>query len=152
MKTTILKVLTLASSVLVAFACSHSEGNDEPSVSSISVKAIQIDAKAGTYSTSFTITGKASAKDVSVTSDADWISDITVGESEISFQAKENVGDTRTAQLSVTLGSNEPVKAAVVQNFFDFDAFSISVSDITSSSCTATINPKSYKGTVHSQT
>lgn len=146
MKTTILKVLTLASSVLVAFACSHNEGNNEPSVSSISVKAIQIDAKAGTYSTSFTITGKASAKDVSVTSDADWISDITVGESEISFQAKENAGDTRTAHLSVTLGSNEPVKAAVVQNFFDFDAFSISVSDITSSSCTATINPKSYKG------
>jgi hypothetical protein len=147
MKNVIFKFMTLTACACLVFACSdNNESSSDDTSGTVKVNPVQIEAAEGEYSMPFTLSGKASAKDITATCDVDWISDITVGDNALTFKAKSNTGDSRKAIMTLTLGENEPVSAAVIQKYYDFDAFSISVSDITSSSCTATINPKSYKG------
>ena len=134
--------LCLAVAAIAAIACNKT---DESKLSQITVTSVEIDALKGKYEIPFSSSDPSAYQNLSVSCDANWVSDINVGPNSVSFEAGNNYGDARFANFSFSLPGQDNFTSSVMQNAFYSEYYSLEVSSITSYTCIANITPNPSK-------
>lgn len=134
--------IIFAATAILAIAC---KGTNEGKPDTITVKPAEIEALKGTYRLPFEYGNSSEYREIKVSCDADWVSDINVEPNSVRFNAGNNFGDARLATFTFSVPGQKDVAATVIQSAFDSPYFSIDVNNITSYTCIANITPNASK-------
>lgn len=95
--------------------CSESDVDDFSDPPVISAKGITVTATAGKGTIPYSITNPIDGQQLSVTSDVDWIHDITTDAENILFEVDDNPGAERTAKLTLSYPQAKDLTIEVAQ-------------------------------------
>ena len=148
MKNIFSRIALLLVAVVAIVAC---DNNDEPVVPAekpvveLSGDVVEAEANGGSYSLSYTITNPVEEAMLSVVSDQEWVSDITVAADEITFVVAANdAAEERVATLRVEYPEAEAQSFEVKQQGVEplpADGFVIDVQEVHASSAITQVTP-----------
>ncbi len=148
MKNIFSRIALLLVAVVAIVAC---DNNDEPVVPAekpvveLSGDVVEAEANGGSYSLSYTITNPVEEAMLSVVSDKEWVSDITVAADEITFVVAANdAAEERVATLRVEYPEAEAQSFVVKQQGVEplpADGFVIDVQEVHASSAITQVTP-----------
>ena len=134
--------------VVAIVACDNTDVPVEPAekpVVELSGDVVEAEANGGSYSLSYTITNPVESAQLSVVSDQEWVSDITVAAEAISFVVAANeAAEERTATLTVEYPEVEAQTFVVKQQGAQpqpAESFTINVQEVHASSATTQVTP-----------
>ena len=148
MKNIFSRIALLLVAVVAIVAC---DNNDEPIVPAekpvveLSADEVEAEANGGSYSLSYTITNPVEEAMLSVVSDQEWVSDITVAAEEITFVVAANdAAEERVATLRVEYPETEAQSFVVKQQGVEpvpADYFVIDVQEVHATSAITQVTP-----------
>lgn len=100
---------------LVFSGCSESDVDEFSDPPVISAKGITVTATAGKGTILYSVTNPIDGQSLSVTSDVDWIHDITTDAENILFEVDDNPGAERTAKLTLSYPQAKDLTVEVAQ-------------------------------------
>ncbi|MBQ0044461.1 MAG: BACON domain-containing protein [Bacteroidales bacterium] len=131
-------------SVMLLASCNHHE--EVPAADpSLEISSVTIDGAEGSYSVPYSIKNPVEGTKLQASTTADWISDVKVIDTDVTFAATANLSAPRSTELKVSYGDLSKT-VSVTQSSFRFESFNLSVSNIKSTGATVKIQPRSYKG------
>lgn len=131
----------LLAATLLLVGCSQ-----ESSTPVIKAVALEISKDAGEYELPFSIQNGSSSKQLTATTEAEWIYDISVETGKVVFSAEQNAGKARSASMRLSYPGAEDVTVNVNQGSVFDGVFKIEVSDITPYGCHIKYTPLEYSG------
>ena len=103
---------------------------------------VEIDSEGGEVSVDYVINNGIEGIDIVATTEAEWISDIVVGNGAITFNvAKNNNTEARDTRVRVAYPNADTRYITVKQLSFDAITFELELTESTSTSCTTLIKP-----------
>jgi hypothetical protein len=103
---------------------------------------VEIDSEGGEVSVDYVINNGIEGIDIVATAEAEWISDIVVGDGAIKFNvAKNNDTESRDTRVRVAYPNADTRYIMVKQLSFDAITFELELTESTSTSCTTLIKP-----------
>ena len=148
MKKIFSRIALLLVAVVAIVAC---DNNDEPVVPAekpvveLSGDVVEAEANGGSYSLSYTITNPVEEAVLSVVSDQEWVSDITVAAEDITFVVAANdAAEERTATLTVKYPEAEAQSFVVKQQGTKLqpaESFTIEVQEVHATSAITQVTP-----------
>ena len=127
-------------------ACKE-KGLDETKPIAINVESsCTIAGSAGTYEFAYSLENAGNAADVTATTAAAWIYDLSATDGKVRFTVYDNFSAPRTAVLTLSCGENAAADVEITQESFGFKEFSVSMTEPTAKGVTVTITPQSHKG------
>ncbi len=137
------KLLTLCL-LLGAFACKSDD--DKLMVPKIEATDTAVDAKGGEGAVGYRLLNAAAGEKVEATADADWITDIAVGDNIIRFEAAENdTTESRQAGMTLSYRGAESLTITITQEASNAD-FTIKINSVSPYGCNVTYTPVNYDG------
>lgn len=148
MKNIFSRIALLLVAVVAIVACDNTDVPVEPAAKPVVVLSgdvVEAEANGGSYSLSYTITNPVESAQLSVVSDQEWVSDITVAAEAISFVVAANeAAEERTATLTVEYPEVEAQTFVVKQQGAQpqpAESFTINVQEVHASSATTQVTP-----------
>ncbi|MCQ2144624.1 MAG: hypothetical protein MJY72_02660 [Bacteroidales bacterium] len=135
-------LLPFTLSALLFASCKHEDIPVERPSREIS--SVVSGGAAGNYSVPFTVKNSVEGTKLQASTDADWISEVKVVDSDVTFSATANLSAPRAADLKVSYGEISK-NVTVTQSSFKFESFNISVSNIKPTGASVKIQPRSYR-------
>ncbi len=140
-----MKIKSIISGFLAAtlFLTGCSQESSTPVIKAV---ALEISKDAGEYELPFSIENGSSSKQMTATTDAEWIYNINVETGRVVFSVEQNTDKSRTASMLLSYPGAEDVTVNINQGSVFDGVFKIDVSDITPYGCHIKYTPLEYSG------
>ena len=140
-----MKIKSIISGFLAAtlFLTGCSQESSTPVIKAV---ALEISKDAGEYELPFSIENGSSSKQLTATTDAEWIYNINVETGRVVFSVEQNTDKSRTASMLLSYPGAEDVTVNINQGSVFDGVFKIDVSDITPYGCHIKYTPLEYSG------
>jgi len=146
MKKPIIFLATIAALVTIASCEKPQPPQEEVGDPELTVESsVSIAGAAGEYTIPYSITNPVEGMSLTATAATDWIFDMKATSADVAFSVSNNLGARRSADVELKYGDKCSSTVKVIQNTFEFESFSVSVGEITTSSAKVTIKPKKHQ-------